>query len=868
VTPASATSRSPFALLRDAEQAEEVLILTYTASLEFFERFTLGEARGLQAATTVISDAAMVTVDPVTVRGAGMRYVEARAVCPGRTAFHPKLLVVAGRERTTIAIGSGNLTLAGWHGNDELWTVVHADAARGPTTLRAVSSFLRALADGPIQLSAAAPGALHRTAEILDGLPADETGPELVSTLDGPIIDRLPQGPVDELVVYAPFHDAALDALTALHTRLQPARTTVCVQAQTSVDGEALRRWLNDHDGHLSWCSDERYRHGKLIEWSRDGTREALTGSPNLSGPALLRGLTAAGGPPANCELGTISRIDGPLKPPEAKPPATGLAGLTFARDPADAPRPGLLLLGATLIDGVEINLRLAAPLTAAARVQAHDPDRDWTTVPGIGELPTGERDYRLPAIGLPAGQALRLLGAQGASNEVFVADPIRARRRPVRRIGPEAGTPVELLLDGKLAVLYEIAELMRPALLQFGAMVPKPAPRPGGPQDGKGKLPDAEGRMQPAKGQSLADYLAACAAALDEASVEWALALPALPGLGGDDGLDRKTGLLTSETGDAAADAGEDEGDAPPLDFPTAVRRATATRRNQLRRFSERVLGRVHSWPNVMRAYAARLVLNAAAANLWPDEQERGDVLVRLIQALTAPGDDPTPEEAAASASYLAISVAMLRSDVRRLSVRDEATLRFETAAASARPRLDDVDPERLDTLAAELEDGLGAYASPERVFDLAAEIQIPLSGIAAAVALLRDEDGIDSAEQDGTLLVKDPLPIIAERELLRIAGMVGGPGPLAVRGVTAVGAEVFCIWDAPQLVIARRTRAGLGGRLYRVPTSSPGTIAAGWQPALDVRDNMPNPTANWFPGRPPPKDALELLRTVGAAA
>ena len=160
---AIATTRSPFLLLREAEPAEEVLILTYAASLEFFERFALGEARGLQAATTVISDASMVTVDPVSVRGAGVRYVEARAVCPGHAAFHPKLLIIAGRDHATVAIGSGNLTLAGWHGNEELWATVYADTDRGPSTMRQVSVFLRALADGRVALSAeGARGSLAR----------------------------------------------------------------------------------------------------------------------------------------------------------------------------------------------------------------------------------------------------------------------------------------------------------------------------------------------------------------------------------------------------------------------------------------------------------------------------------------------------------------------------------------------------------------------------------------------------------------------------------------------------------------------------------------------------------------------------------
>lgn len=199
----SSASQGPLRLLLDAEEAEEALFLTYTANLEFFERFALGQVRSLQAATTVIADATMVTSDPFSVRGAGVRYLDERAVCPSRTAFHPKLIVLAGRDRAMVAVGSGNLTLAGWHGNQELWTVLRGDRDGGPSTLRGISRFLRQLGQGPIPLTGDATGALERVAGLLDGLPAGDIGPEVASTLDGRIVDAIPIGPVDQLMVYA-----------------------------------------------------------------------------------------------------------------------------------------------------------------------------------------------------------------------------------------------------------------------------------------------------------------------------------------------------------------------------------------------------------------------------------------------------------------------------------------------------------------------------------------------------------------------------------------------------------------------------------------------------------------------------------------
>ena len=101
---------APYSLIAETERAAEILVLTYTAALEFFERFAPSAARATQARVTVIADATMVSVDPGVVRAAGRTSLDARAVCPANTAFHPKLLVIAGAEHATVAVGSGNLT--------------------------------------------------------------------------------------------------------------------------------------------------------------------------------------------------------------------------------------------------------------------------------------------------------------------------------------------------------------------------------------------------------------------------------------------------------------------------------------------------------------------------------------------------------------------------------------------------------------------------------------------------------------------------------------------------------------------------------------------------------------------------------------
>ena len=122
---------------------------------------------------------------------------------------------------------------------------------------------------------------------------------------------------------------------------------------------------------------------------------------------------------------------------------------LEFKRDPADADRPSIVLLSATLQPArPEVMLQLARPLTVPAGVQVHDHLYDWTSAP-LPALQPGQRNHVVPSLGLPAGRALRLIGPDGPSNEIFVCDPNKVRMRPLNRIGQSTGTITEQFVTG-----------------------------------------------------------------------------------------------------------------------------------------------------------------------------------------------------------------------------------------------------------------------------------------------------------------------------------------------------------------------------------------------------------------------------------
>ena len=124
----------------DAWPIEDALFLTFGFDPGFFERGILGRCRAAGAVVTVIADATMWAPDPIALRTAGQEYLLGLAATP--RAFHPKLMLLQGRDGALAAIGSGNLTTSGWQYNTELWRSFEATPA-GTRRNPASSSFTR-----------------------------------------------------------------------------------------------------------------------------------------------------------------------------------------------------------------------------------------------------------------------------------------------------------------------------------------------------------------------------------------------------------------------------------------------------------------------------------------------------------------------------------------------------------------------------------------------------------------------------------------------------------------------------------------------------------------------------------------------------
>lgn len=846
---------SPYALLRETERAREVLVLTYTASLEFFERFALADARAAGALVTVVSDAAMVRADPASVSRAGRQYLDARAVCPAG-AFHPKLLVIVGDGQARIAIGSGNLTMAGWHGNAETWTVFRADADGGPIVLREVSEFLRTLDASPVALSRGGSQALHRVADALDELPADLPGPRLLHSVDEPILDQLERtdGSPARLELYAPFHDAQLAGVSRLLDLLTPAEWTVYVQPDTVVDGMALARLARERGGEVAWvdrhtpdgASDGRYWHGKLAQWTAAGGRRyALTGSPNLSAPALLRAASGHG----NVELALLSEVGYDLAPTAGEAPEGGLSRLRGPGPAGESGSVGVTLLSAASEDGL-VTVELLRPLASDGAFERYDVVADrWTRAAPVG---AGSTVYELPDGSAPLGSALRIrLDDGGLSNEVFVTDFSRVLRAQRRSIGKARVAPEDIPGLGLGAQLLADLDELRPYLLASGirqiSSNSGDGPPPPGGVGSEQPLP-----AHPTPGPSLDDYLDACDAVIGRSAAEFALVLPALPGVGLT--LDDEQGTLDSDSDEGVDD---DAGAAVEgRSLRVALRQARPDERERYRRFVERLIERSDGYPPVVRALCVRIVLHSVAAGLWADTDRAMGLLADALRTLSVPGDVPDDRERQAIASLAAAGLTVLRTSVPRMSVADEAQMRYVSVARAVAPLLPDRDQSRLSLLALDLPAELVGAAGVDVIESVVDAVLRPPAGVERAVRLLAEEDEIGAHVVGQTTIVLDePLGGAPEPMLVRALRLANETGPVFARGVTEEGRAVLAAWCAPVLVVERWTKVDKPMlRIWELPVGA--TLGTFQGMSL-----MPKATRTIAAGGGRPGDVAELL-------
>jgi hypothetical protein len=715
----------PPALLRNriVQDAREVLILTYNCDFSFFEDTCLAEARAVRACVTVLHDAFASPTLSSEMPAAGTQYLGAPVRVRGGGAFHPKLLVVAGDDEALVAIGSGNATGSGWHHNAEIWTVLHANAAKAPvdqhseggpqtasenirypTTYAQLADWLDELPDVLI-IDPFAAERVRATAALLRRHPATAHGPALVHNLARPLLAALPslehrEPGGTQVAIASPFLDKEASALAATIRQLQPSELIIALTKGAVFDPGALTRVLDSAKAAgvtstVAAIDSDRYHHGKLIQVI-DGKSHgctALVGSANVTVAALLKRATDAGG---NVELGLLMHPQQSLAP-EVTTALSNEQLATLARETSSDELTGAAgwIAGATL-DAGALTITVAAATrerlaAATAHAAALPPMHLTLSEDQQGEIAT----LTATAPGLIGGEEVRLSLADGTTlGPVRVHDVHAVVTRAVEASPLDHSSIRRIVRDPRLA------EHLQRALERLAAVRP---PTRGAGHSGATQPLDASARW-------LARFRAAASAQVGDALLNFALATDtrpkdatvgttvAIPG-GQDpdaDGSHNLDAMLAdimateadldpevedaqvAELGDAAATEAEEPALSP------SARTALA------RRFSHLVKD-AESWPCIPQLALVRAVFAAISAGVWHGTAWAPvltEALESLCQSQTG-NTDPSLERISMQASTQAAAacgLALLATAVDDFTVASEPRKLFLQARHTLR--------------------------------------------------------------------------------------------------------------------------------------------------------------------------------------
>ena len=325
---------------------DSVIITTYGADLEFFERVLLRQLNTTRN-RLIFTDGRQVArllAEPdsrTQLRHVNRTYVLAPLRISG--AAHAKLIMLLNPDRGLLAVGSGNLSMNGYASQGECFSRYSwsEDDQSQIGDFLAARSFIDQIcaqklvdtfvADFVTQAWQDAPWLYEKV---------QDSGSRVRDNLERALLDQFVEAirgrTVNELVVHAPFYDRSCHALSEIIQRTSPRTVKMLLQERrTSVDPEQLAVVLGRSPGRIEVRSADAqdagtFLHAKFLIARCRNAAICLQGSPNISSPALLR--THADG---NIELANLLVGD-----PTDFDHLT--AGLNVSRSPVDISQLGL----------------------------------------------------------------------------------------------------------------------------------------------------------------------------------------------------------------------------------------------------------------------------------------------------------------------------------------------------------------------------------------------------------------------------------------------------------------------------------------------------------------------------------------------
>jgi len=222
---------------------------------------------------------------------------------PTRTAFHPKMVMLAGKSKGFLAVGSHNLTYSGFGHNREVTNAFYYDSKNrheNAVMFHEAWKVLRQWMES-VRIDAESAPLLARLPQLAPWIvnePGESNGD--IQLLTGepnetPLFDKMKSfvdGPLKDIFLTGPFFDGKLEFVSQLTNAFEPDVITIALDpdtAQIPASAKSLAK-VSFVKANSLGPKKANYLHAKIIcATGRDGTRYMLSGSANPSAPAWLR---------------------------------------------------------------------------------------------------------------------------------------------------------------------------------------------------------------------------------------------------------------------------------------------------------------------------------------------------------------------------------------------------------------------------------------------------------------------------------------------------------------------------------------------------------------------------------------------------
>ena len=284
---------------------EASVITTYHAYFPFYEEVILRRLRASGCRQNVVlADARQCSValsDSLSApHCAGSEYT----LVPLRSggAFHPKIVILVGRSKGALFVGSHNLTLTGFGYNRELTNLIEFNPKKNDAAVSCARLVWSTIKDWLAAQGRYVPRAtinavlsVRDHAPWLDAESTVEPNPIFLAqgTKNEPLLDQLANHVpkvVKNILVIGAFFDAKLQLLRALTTRWPKARLVCGIEPETvSLPGKRLAKSDFDFRDASTLAERSGYLHAKAIFFEgKDDDHLLASGSANPSAPAWL----------------------------------------------------------------------------------------------------------------------------------------------------------------------------------------------------------------------------------------------------------------------------------------------------------------------------------------------------------------------------------------------------------------------------------------------------------------------------------------------------------------------------------------------------------------------------------------------------